>query len=81
MPVAEKTTEPKPEAPRLQYGWLRQARGSQVSVRLIDGKVLGGMLLDADQYCLALTVAGKAEPVLIFKHAIAFLLKQSGPPT
>jgi sRNA-binding regulator protein Hfq len=64
--------------PRLQREWLARARGQRVKVRLLDGKMLAGTLVDSDQYCLALAVPDDAEPALLFKHGISALLRHNG---
>jgi sRNA-binding regulator protein Hfq len=69
---------PAVAVPRLQSEWLARARGQRVHVRLLDGKMLAGILVDSDQYCVALVLPDQAVPVLLFKHRISALLTQSG---
>jgi sRNA-binding regulator protein Hfq len=64
--------------PRLQREWLARARGRRVKVRLLDGTLLAGTLVDSDQYCLALALSVDAEPALLFKHGISALLRHNG---
>ncbi len=63
----------------LQRLWLAAAQGNRVQVHLLTGKVLVGRLTGTDQYCLALAVDGVAQPVLIFKHAVACLAQADAP--
>jgi sRNA-binding regulator protein Hfq len=65
-------------SPQVQQDWLAPARGQRVSVRLLDGKILAGTLVDSDQYCLALVLPDQAVPVLLFKHGISALRRQDG---
>jgi sRNA-binding regulator protein Hfq len=56
----------------IQRKWLDRAKGKPIQVRLLDGKVLKGELIGHDNYCLSLKLEAAPEPVLLFKHAIAY---------
>jgi sRNA-binding regulator protein Hfq len=58
----------------VQAPWLDSAHGQTVRVRLLDGKVLSGVLVNHDTYCLALQQPGNSSATLIFKHAVAYVL-------
>ncbi len=61
------------KTPGLQIGWLRRAQGEAVRVRLLGGKVLAGELVDADVYTLLVRLASGETPVLVYKHAVAYV--------
>jgi sRNA-binding regulator protein Hfq len=59
----------------IQRGWLDRAKGKVVQVRFLDGKGVKGELVGHDNYCLSVKLEAAPEPVLIFKHAIAYLAR------
>ena len=61
--------------PRLQSDWLRNARGQHIAAHLTNGKGITGRLVGFDQFCIALQTADQSEPILIFKHAVACLVR------
>jgi sRNA-binding regulator protein Hfq len=44
-------------------------------VRFLDGKGVKGELVGHDNYCLSVKLEAALEPVLIFKHAVAYLAR------
>jgi sRNA-binding regulator protein Hfq len=44
-------------------------------VRFLDGKGVKGELVGHDLYCLSVKLEAAPEPILIFKHAIAYLAR------
>ena len=61
----------------VQRGWLDRAKGKAIQVRLLDGKVLKGELTGHDNYTLSVKLESTPEPILIFKHAIAYTAQQT----
>ena len=59
----------------IQRKWLDRARGKTVQVRFLDGKGVKGELVGHDNYCLSVKLEAAPEPVLVFKHAIAYLAR------
>jgi sRNA-binding regulator protein Hfq len=84
-PAAKAARRPWPND-RVQNAWYERNRDRPVRVRFLDGSGLSGVLIGADTYTLSLRVADREEPVLIPKHAVAFLARQEaqdrqpGPP-
>lgn len=76
------TAPPKPAqrlyTANIQNDWYERNAAHPVSVRLMDGTNLVGMLAGYDTYTIALRVANREEPVLISKHAIAFCVRREG---
>jgi len=60
----------------VQDGWYARNRGHPVVARLTDGKTISGTLAAWDSYTLTLHVAGHAEPFLLFKQSLAFLVRK-----
>lgn len=59
-----------------QTEWYKRNRGVVITVRLMEGATLSGVLLDWDTYTIALQRPGYEEPILINKHAICFLSRR-----
>jgi sRNA-binding regulator protein Hfq len=59
----------------IQRKWLDRARGKTVQVRFLDGKGMKGELVGHDNYCLSVKLEAAPEPMLICKHAIAYLAR------
>jgi RNA chaperone Hfq len=47
-----------------------------ITVRLMDGTRVSGLLEGFDRYTVAVSVAGRAEPVLVNKHAVAVFMRR-----
>ena len=75
---APRNTGSTPRPTAVQADWLARHVGTPVTVRLTDGKALGGTLVAADQFCLALRPAGADEDTLVYKSAVAYIAKKSG---
>lgn len=72
------TSPPKANPVAVQNGWLRRNQGKAITVRLLDGTRLSGLLVDWDMYTLAIRVQGREEMVLLNKHAVApFMRRES----
>ena len=52
---------------------LSAMRGQAVRLHLMTSEVVAGQLLANDVYTLALRIDGQDKPVLIFKHAVAWI--------
>ena len=73
------TPDAKPDPHHAQTAMLRAMRGRRVTLRLLNGETLTGVLVTNDVYCLALRPDGAppggdgspALPALVFKHACA----------
>jgi RNA chaperone Hfq len=65
-----------PDSRRIQVQdrWLVQACRRRVTVRLVDGRTLTGMLGGFDTFSLVLAMPTTGETVLVYKHAIAYLM-------
>lgn len=63
-----------------QKAFFDNALNSSIGVRLLDGKVFEGRLIAHDKFCLFLLPKNNAvnEPVLIFKHAVAYIAPVQG---
>ena len=69
----------KPDPHHAQTAMLRAMRGRRVTLRLLDGETLTGVLVTNDVYCLAIRSddappgadGSPALPALVFKHACA----------
>ena len=59
----------------IQRRWLDRAKGKTVQVRFLDGKGVKGELIGHDNYCLSVKLEAAPEPVLVFKHAIAYVAR------
>src|SRR5215212_1726462 len=59
----------------IQRRWLDRAKGKTVQVRFLDGKGMKGELVGHDNYCLSVKLEAAPEPILVFKHAIAYLAR------
>jgi sRNA-binding regulator protein Hfq len=59
----------------IQRGWLNRAKGKTVQDRFLDGKGMKGELVGHDNYCLSVKLEAAPEPILIFKHSIAYLAR------
>ena len=59
----------------IQRRWLDRAKGKTVQVRFLDGKGIKGELVGHDNYCLSVKLEAASEPILVFKHAIAYLAR------
>ena len=59
----------------VQRKWLDRARGKTIQVRFLDGKGMKGELVGHDLYCLSVKLEAAPEPILVFKHAIAYLAR------
>src|SRR5579875_3836669 len=70
----EKGSKPNPNKIQLEY--LHSLLGKPISARLLDGKILAGVLTGYDQFCLRLDRAGT--PILLYKQAVAYLLPANG---
>ena len=73
-PTTPPARRPWPDA-RVQGAWYERNRDHPVRLRLMDGSELDGVLVAADTYTLALRPPGRAEPILVNKHAIAVLAR------
>jgi sRNA-binding regulator protein Hfq len=72
--AAKAARRPWPDA-RVQGAWYERNRDRPVRLRLMDGSELDGVLVAADTYTLALRLPGRAETVLVNKHAVAVLAR------
>lgn len=86
--VGEATAPPKANPAASQAEWLRRNRKKAITVRLLDGTRLSGLLVDWDTYTVTIRVQGREETVLLNKHAIALFMrreaddkKKDGAPT
>jgi sRNA-binding regulator protein Hfq len=59
----------------IQRRWLDRAKGKTVQVRFLDGKGMKGEPVGHDNYCLSVKLEATPEPILVFKHAIAYLAR------
>ncbi len=77
---ATKGTPAKPVAhpPSAQNDWFARNRGTAIRVRFTDGTALVGTLLAWDTYTIVVAVSGEAEPLLVQKHAVAFVARDEG---
>lgn len=71
--MGEATAPPKANPAASQAEWLRRNRKKAITVRLLDGTRLSGLLVDWDTYTVTIRVQGREETVLLNKHAIAYL--------
>ena len=72
------SSDPTPEKFQgyvVQRRWLDRAKGKTIQVRFLDGKGVKGELIGHDNYCLSVKLEAAPEPMLIFKHAIAYLAR------
>ena len=63
----------------MQQRWLRAHRGQRLRLRLIDGKVLSGVLKAWDTFTLEVAIDSDPEPALLFKQAVAYIRRDAGP--
>jgi host factor-I protein len=73
-PKDEGLSAPKPAKPPtnphwLQQQWLNKAKGREVTIELVSGRLLDGVVKSFDTYTLLLEVEGHER--LVFKHSIA----------
>jgi sRNA-binding regulator protein Hfq len=77
--AARTPTPPKPAqklyTTNVQNDWYERNVAHPVSLRLMDGTRLSGLLTGYDAGTIALRVQGYEEPVLISKHAIALSMR------
>jgi sRNA-binding regulator protein Hfq len=66
---AETAKEVKPDPHYLQRDFFAAARGKSITVRLLDGEVINGQFMAADQFTFSIT--DSTGPLLIFKHGCA----------
>jgi small nuclear ribonucleoprotein (snRNP)-like protein len=77
-PQAQRKAE-EPQAEKrnpnaLQVGYLQESLRKPVRARLLDGKILVGVLVGFDQFTLQLlTPVEGDEPILLYKQSIAYL--------
>jgi len=75
--VSAPASHPTMHPGNVQDAWYARNRGHPVVARLTDGKTISGALAAWDSYTLTLNVAGRAEPFLIYKHALAFVARKT----
>lgn len=75
--VAAGASHPIMHPGTVQDAWYARNRGHPVVARLTDGKTISGTLASWDSYTLTLLIAERAEPALVFKQAIAFLIRKA----
>jgi sRNA-binding regulator protein Hfq len=71
-PTPDKVDQREVRANRLQLGWWKAAMGQHMTMRLLDGTPLEGILIGYDRYTAALQEPDGSR-VLVFKQAIATL--------
>jgi host factor-I protein len=64
-----KPKKPPPNPHWLQQQWLNKAKGREVTIELVSGRLLDGVVKSFDTYTLLLEVEGHER--LVFKHSIA----------
>jgi sRNA-binding regulator protein Hfq len=60
----------------VQMDWLTRNAGKPITLRLMDGTRVSGILVGFDMYTTEIRVAGRGETVLINKHAIALFMRR-----
>jgi RNA chaperone Hfq len=72
--AAPKAAAPGPAS--VQNDWLKRNQGKAITVRLLDGLRLSGLLVDWDTYTVTIRVQGREEMVLLNKHSIALFMRR-----
>ncbi len=70
-PSGGKGSAREPFSVAVQTEWFKRNRGKVITLRLMDGTRVTGVLEAWDNYTVAIRMAGREESVLVNKHGVA----------